>query len=105
MQPIDERAGAARPGHELAVGEDFRRGRGRRLADDEKLGYNRGLLGLKLGNFRESFTSVTYGVATKTGPNLALSGELTGPGAERCKFTVTVAPAGSGWLVEDFRHD
>ena len=74
-------------------------------ADDEKLGYNRGLLGLKLGNFRESFTSVTYGVATKAGPNLALSGELTGPGAERCKFTVTVAPAGSGWLVEDFRHD
>lgn len=73
--------------------------------DDAKLGYNRGLLGLKLGSFRESFTSVTYGAAAKVGANLAVSGELTGPGSERRKFTVTVAPAGSGWLVEDFRHD
>ncbi len=73
--------------------------------DDAKLGYNRGLLSLKLGGFRESFTSVTYGAATKAGANLTLAGELTGPGTERRKFTVTVAPAGAGWLVEDFRHD
>ena len=73
--------------------------------DDEKLGYNRGILGIRLGNFRESFTSVTYGPATKAGANLTLAGELTEPGSERRKFVVTVAPAGSGWLVEDFRAD
>ncbi len=74
-------------------------------ADDAKLGYNRGILGIKLDGFRESFASVTFGAATKAGGNLTLSGELTGPGTERRKFAVTVAPAGSGWLVEDFRHD
>ena len=74
-------------------------------ADDEKLGYNRGILGLKLNGFRESFTSVTYGAAAKAGANLTVSGELTGPGSERRKFVVTVAPARSAWLVEDFRHD
>ena len=74
-------------------------------AEDEKLGHNRGILGIKLGNFRESFNSVTYGVATKAGANLTLAGELTGPGSERRKFVVTVAPAESGWLVEDFRAD
>jgi len=73
--------------------------------DDEKLGYNRGILGIRLGNFRETFTSVSYGVAAKAGASLTLAGELTGPGSERRKFVVTVAPAGSGWLVEDFRHD
>jgi len=73
--------------------------------EDAKLGYNRGILGIKLSGFRESFPSVTYGAAAKPGANLALSGELTGPAGERRKFTVTVAPAGAGWLVEDFRHD
>ena len=82
----------------------------RRLApplddEDAKLGHNRGILGIKLNGFRESFTSVTYGAAVKAGANLTVPGELTGPGGERRKFVVTVAPAGSGWLVEDFRHD
>ncbi len=73
--------------------------------EDAKLGYNRGILGLKLNGFREAFTSVTYGAATKAGANLTLAGELTGPGSERRKFVVTVAPVGSSWFVEDFRHD
>ena len=73
--------------------------------EDAKLGYNRGILTIKLNGFREAFTSVTFAPPVKAGANLTISGELTGPGTERRKFVVTVAPVGSGWLVEDFRHD
>ena len=73
--------------------------------EDAKLGYNRGILTIKLNGFREAFTSVTFAPPVKAGANLTISGELTGPGTERRKFVVTVAPVGSGWFVEDFRHD
>ncbi len=73
--------------------------------EDAKLGYNRGILTIKLNGFREAFTSATFGPAVKAGANLTVSGELTGPGSERRKFVVTVAPGGSGWFVEDFRHE
>lgn len=73
--------------------------------EDAKLGYNRGILAIKLNGFREAFTSATFAPAVKAGANLTVSGELTGPGSERRKFVVTVAPVGSGWLVEEFRHD
>jgi hypothetical protein len=73
--------------------------------EDAKLGYNRGILTIKLNGFRESFTSATFAPPVKAGANLTMSGELTGPGSERRKFTITVAPVGSNWFVEDFRHD
>ena len=73
--------------------------------DDAKLGYSRGILAVKLAGFRENFTSVAFAAPAKAADKLTLTGELTGPGAERRKFTVTIGKAEPGWLVEDFRHD
>ena len=68
---------------------------------DGKRGYNAGILGIKLNNFRGSSVGADKLALAKDGVAYALTGELTGAGEAR-RFTIKLTIVNGTWLVEEF---